>query len=440
MNPELFVVLLKDSVAIQPSSNNQLQTKDSFFMPRFQNTHTVYKSSRSPYARGGNNQRRKAPSKHGQYIDPARFVRVATPVTAEDYTPEHMFADFKVDPRLHANIAAKGYIAPTPIQDKTIALGLDGKDVIGIASTGTGKTAAFAVPILHRLMSEKNARALIVAPTRELAQQIEEEARQLGKGGGFTGALLIGGSAMVPQLRDLRGGPRIVIGTPGRIKDHIERRTLDLGQFNIVVLDEVDRMLDMGFVDDVRLLLKQLATDRQSFYFSATMDARVNTLIQAFSPNAITISLKASDTSENVHQDVVNFSSKEDKMSKLHDILIDADVKKAIVFDETQRNVERLSKELLARGFNVDDIHGGKTQGQRQRALAAFKQNKINVLVATDVAARGIDVSDITHVINFSQPHTYDDYVHRIGRAGRAGKTGYALTFVEGGGQSQSRY
>jgi superfamily II DNA/RNA helicase len=400
-------------------------------MPGYQNRHTVYKSSRSPYARGGNNQRRKAPSKHGQYIDPARFVKVAQPVKSEDYTPENMFADFPVDARLHANISAKGYVAPTPIQDKTIALGLAGKDVIGIASTGTGKTAAFAVPILHQLMSDKTSRALIVAPTRELAQQIEEEARSLGRGGGFTGALLIGGSAYGPQLHDLRSNPRIVIGTPGRIKDHIERRTLDIAKFNIVVLDEVDRMLDMGFVDDVRLLLKQLATERQSFYFSATMDTRVSNLINTFSPNAETISLKASDTSENVHQDVVHYAGRTDQQEKLHDILIHPDTYKVIVFDETQRGVERLEKSLVERGFHVEAIHGGKTQGQRQRALKRFKNNDVKILIATDVAARGIDVADITHVVNYSQPHTYDDYVHRVGRAGRAGRTGYALTFVE---------
>ena len=401
-------------------------------MPGYQNRHTVYKSSRSPYARGGNTQRRKAPSKHGQYIDPARFVKVAKPPTQEEaYVPENMFADFQVDPRLHANIAAKGYVTPTPIQDKTIALGLIGNDVIGIANTGTGKTAAFAVPILHRLMTDKSAYALIVAPTRELAQQIEEECRSLGRGGGFTGAILIGGSPMGPQLRDLRANPRIVIGTPGRIKDHIERHTLDIAKFNIVVLDEVDRMLDMGFVDDVRLLLNKLATVRQSFYFSATMDSRVNGLISTFSPNATTISLKVSDTSENVHQDVVNYSGRTDQAEKLHDILIHPDTAKVIVFDETQRGVERLEGDLLARGFQVEAIHGGKSQGQRQRALRRFKGNEVKILIATDVAARGIDVSDITHVINYSQPHTYDDYVHRVGRAGRAGRVGYALTFVE---------
>jgi superfamily II DNA/RNA helicase len=390
----------------------------------------AYKSSRSPYSRAPRAQNSKKP-KHGQYIDPARFVKVANPVTAEEYIPEHKFADFAVNPRLQANIAAKGYVNPTPIQDKTIALGLEGKDVIGLANTGTGKTAAFAVPILHRVMTDQRSKALIVAPTRELAQQIEDELRQIGKGGGFTGALLIGGSSYGPQFRDLRANPRVVIGTPGRIKDHIDQGTLRLDLFNMVVLDEVDRMLDMGFVNDVKALLSQLAPQRQAFYFSATMDRRVSDLIATFSPDAVTVSVKQGDTSENVHQDVIPFSDKHNKIEALHNLLIEPVVTKAIIFESTQRNVERLQEDLMSRGFEVEAIHGGKSQGQRQRALDKFKKNQSKILVATDVAARGIDVVDISHVVNYGLPQTYEDYTHRIGRAGRAGRTGYALTFVE---------
>jgi len=275
-----------------------------------------------------------------------------------------------------------------------------------------------------------NARALIIAPTRELAQQIEQEFRSIGKGSGMFGTLLIGGANIGPQLRDLKQDPEIVIGTPGRIKDHLERRTLNLSSFNVVVLDEVDRMLDMGFIQDVREILNSLAPVRQSFFFSATMESKVQSLIETFSHEPVTVTVKTGETSESVHQDVVNFNGKEDKLAKLHDLLLQGDIK-AIVFDETQRNVERLSNELVARGFNADAIHGGKTQGQRQRALDKFKKNQIKILVATDVAARGIDVVDITHVINYGQPNSYEDYVHRIGRAGRAGRVGYALTFVE---------
>ncbi len=387
----------------------------------------AYKSSRSPYAKP---KPQRKPRGVGQYINPQRFIKTASTVMADSYEPQHVFADFAFDARLHANIAAKGYVTPTPIQDQTIALGLAGKDVIGIASTGTGKTAAFALPILNRLMNDTTSKALIVAPTRELAQQIEVECRTMGKGGGFTGALLLGGMAYGPQLRDLRAKPRIVIGTPGRIKDHLEQKTLDLSDFNLVVLDEVDRMLDMGFVNDVRLLLGLLSAKRQSFYFSATMDTRVSNLIRTFSPDAELVTLAASDTSENVHQDIIGFDGKTDKQEKLHDILIQPDTVKTIVFEATQRGVERLENDLAARGFNVASIHGGKSQAQRARALKSFKENAVKILVATDVAARGLDVTDITHVINYSQPNTYDDYIHRVGRAGRAGRIGYALTFV----------
>jgi ATP-dependent RNA helicase RhlE len=399
-------------------------------MPATQRSRYAYKTSRSPYARKPREQRVKKP-KHGQYIDPSKFVKIAKPVTAEAYVPTHEFMDFAVDSRILANLSKKGFVNPTPIQDQTIPLGLEGEDVIGIANTGTGKTAAFAVPILHRLMTDTTSKALVVAPTRELAQQIEDECRQIGKNGGFIGALLIGGSAYGPQLKDLRHGPRIVIGTPGRIKDHIEQGSLDLSDFNIVVLDEVDRMLDMGFVHDVQLLLSKLAPKRQSFYFSATMDSRVSGLINGFSPNAVTVSVKQGDTSDNVHQDVIPYADKASKLEGLHNLLIEPLVAKSIIFESTQRNVERLQKELTTRGFKVEAIHGGKTQGQRQRALDHFKKGDSKILIATDVAARGIDVADVTHVVNYGMPQTYEDYTHRIGRAGRAGKVGYALTFVE---------
>ncbi len=378
------------------------------------------------------NRRPARGGRRGDYIDPARFVATAKPTQAVDYTPTHTFSDFAVDPVIHRNLVAKGFTIPSPIQDQTIPLGLQGRDVIGIANTGTGKTAAFVIPVIHALISRQNSRALIVAPTRELAQQIEQECRSIGKGGGFSGAILIGGTGMGTQLKDLRNKPRLVIGTPGRIKDHLERRTLNLENFNIVVLDEVDRMLDMGFLPDVSFLLKQLAPKRQSFFFSATMDPRVTGLIGNFSENPETVSVKSGESSDHVNQDVVRYAGLTDKLEKLHDLLIKEEVAKAIIFDETQRSVERLNNELIARGFKAEAIHGGKTQGQRQRALESFKKNRTTILVATDVAARGIDVADITHVINYSQPQTYQDYTHRIGRAGRAGRVGHALTFVAG--------
>jgi superfamily II DNA/RNA helicase len=197
-----------------------------------------------------------------------------------------------------------------------------------------------------------------------------------------------------------------------------------------VILDEVDRMLDMGFINDVTDILSQASVERQSMFFSATLDAKVRNLIHSFSKDPVVVSIAASTSSDNVHQDVVRFSGNTDRLEKLHDILLKDNVSKVILFDETQRSVERLSNELVARGFKADAIHGGKSQGQRQRALDKFKRNDIKILVATDVAARGIDVADITHVVNYTVPQSYDDYIHRIGRAGRAGQVGYALTFV----------
>ena len=393
----------------------------------------AYRGSRSPsVANRRHQQPKRRPQGRGQYISPDRFVRSAKPRTEETtYESTNAFADFDVHPKLHANLVAKGYEVPSPIQDQTIPHGLAGDDVIGIANTGTGKTAAFAVPLLHRLMVDKQARALIVAPTRELAEQIQDECRSIARGSGLFGALLIGGSSMGKQLADLKHRPRIVIGTPGRIKDHLERGTLKLAQFNLVVLDEVDRMLDMGFLPDMTTILNQLAPQRQSFFFSATMDTRVRNLIANFSQNPITISVRTSDTSDNVHQDIVRFSGKTDKMQKLQVLLADESVEKVIIFDETQRGVERLGNELADMGFKVDAIHGGKSQGQRQRALRRFKKSEVNILVATDVAARGIDVADITHVVNYGIPQTYEDYTHRVGRAGRAGRIGFALTFVD---------
>ncbi len=379
---------------------------------------------------GGGAGRTKKRGNAKQYIHPSKFVQAARPIEHVEYIPQNAFADFPLLPLIHENITKKGYIIPSPIQDQTIPHGLSGSDIIGLANTGTGKTAAFLIPILQRILTEKM-KAIIIAPTRELAQQIEEEFGSFAKGSGLSGALLIGGSSMGMQLRELRDNPSIVFGTPGRIKDHIDRRTLDLSTFNIVVLDEVDRMLDMGFVTDITEILSQTAQPRQSLFYSATMDARVSALTGKFLEDPITVSVVTGATSDNVEQDVIRYEPHEEKISKLHDLLVTKGVTKALVFDDTQRSVEKLSTQLIARGFAADAIHGGKSQGQRQRALNRFKKSEVTVLVATDVAARGIDVTDISHVINYSTPNSYDDYVHRVGRAGRAGRKGFAFTFVD---------
>ncbi len=389
---------------------------------------TIY-SSRPRNGRSSFNSRR--PSRPGkQYIHPSKFIKTAKPVEEVVYNATHSFDNFEINDLIKRNVISKGYETPSPIQDQSIPAGLEGRDIIGIANTGTGKTAAFAIPVLNKLMNDRNSNALVLAPTRELAIQIQDECKSFAVGSGLRGAMLIGGAPMGPQLRDLKARPDIVIGTPGRIKDHVERGTLNLSKFNIVVLDEVDRMVDMGFINDIRQLLGELATPRQSFFFSATIDNKVEALMRTFLNDPVHVSVRTGDTGENIEQSVIQYQGNMTKIDKLHDVLIDEKVAKVLVFDDTQRSVERLSKELQSRGFAADAIHGGKTQGARQRALNRFRTNEITILVATDVAARGIDVADITHVVNYSQPNTYDDYVHRIGRAGRAGRIGYALTFV----------
>ena len=384
---------------------------------------------------GPNNNRRNFAGKSkkaGESIHYSRYIKPASAVQADEvYQPEHTFADFEVNLLLKQNIEKKGIVTPSPIQDQSIPVALAGNDIVGIANTGTGKTLAFAIPVINRLMNEPGSKALVLAPTRELAEQIEIEMKSIGKGSGLFGATLIGGVNMRPQFMALKDNPEIIIGTPGRVKDHLQRGTLDLSNVNMIVLDEFDRMLDMGFVNDMRMILGELADDRQSFFFSATLDAKVKSLVTEFTKDPVTVSVKSGETTDTVEQNVVFYKDKAEKIDLLHDLLIDEAAKKVLIFHETKYGADRLGQTLVDRGFAAGSIHGGKTQGARSRTLREFKSNTTNVLVATDVAARGIDVSDITHVINYAEPQTYADYVHRIGRAGRAGKTGFALTFVE---------
>ncbi len=348
----------------------------------------------------------------------------------EVYTPKHTFADFAIDERIKANIAAKGYVTPTPIQDQIIPHVLEGRDVVGIANTGTGKTAAFLIPLLNKVVQDRSQRILIIVPTRELAQQIEEEYLGFARGSGFLSASVVGGANINPQKRRLRDDPYFVIGTPGRLKDLMSQRALDLSKFQTVVLDEADRMLDMGFIHDMKFIMSHMSRERHTLFFSATLSREIEALVGNFLNNPVRVSVKTGDTSASVHQDVVRTSGKQ-KIDVLHDLLIQPEFSKVLVFGRTKHGVEKLSKTLQQRGFTAESIHGNKNQNKRQRALSDFKGNRVQVLVATDVAARGIDVADVSHVINYELPTTYEDYVHRIGRTGRGGKRGKALTFVD---------
>ncbi len=363
-------------------------------------------------------------------FDPSLLVQKAAPATDEaKYTPQNTFSEFPINKKLKENILAKGYSLPTPIQDQAIPHILKGKDLVGVANTGTGKTAAFLIPLINQAINDPGARVLIVTPTRELATQVNDELRIFCRGLKLFSALCVGGLSINPQINKLRRGPHFVVGTPGRLKDLSNRRILKFADFSAIVLDEVDRMLDMGFIDDVKEIIDNLPANRLSLFFSATISPKVRAVMHAFLKDPVFITIKSAQTSKNVDQDVVRIGKKP-KVDVLHDLLISDGFDKVLVFGRTKFGIEKLSTELGKRGFNVASIHGNKTQAQRQSALRKFKANHVQALLATDVASRGLDIDSVTHVINFDLPETYDDYVHRIGRTGRADKTGVALTFV----------
>jgi superfamily II DNA/RNA helicase len=343
---------------------------------------------------------------------------------------KHAFIDFGFTPEIQRNLDHKGYKTPTPIQDQAIGAILNGSDLIGLANTGTGKTAAFLLPMINKVHQNRNERVLIIAPTRELAQQIEAELHQFSYGMKIFYATCVGGMPIHKQIRDLNKRPNFVIGTPGRLKDLANRGYIKFGTFNNVILDEVDRMCDMGFINEIRLFLSQLPANRQSLFFSATLPPKIRELVLAFAKNPTTIQVKSQEAAANVEQKVIR-ATREQKFDKLKDILSGVDANRVLIFSETKRGVEKLSQDLIAHGFKADSIHGDKRQSQRQRSLTDFKQARIDILVATDVAARGLDIKDVSHVINYTTPQTYEDYVHRIGRTGRADALGKALTFVE---------
>lgn len=383
----------------------------------------------------GSRPRHFSPKKPRKVIklDPNLFVNKAVDTSNAPVVHEirHVFNDFALCNELKVNIGNKGFTKPTPIQDQAIPFILEGRDVIGIANTGTGKTAAFLIPSINKVFTNKREKVLIVAPTRELALQIDDELRGFAKDMRLFSVLTIGGASLNRQRQELKRGHDFVIGTPGRLKDLIQQRAIDLSQFRTVILDEVDRMVDIGFIKDITYLISLLPKQRQSLFFSATVTDKVEEILTQFVTNPVTVSVKTANTAETIEQDIVKVPHGASKIDILHDLLIADGSDKVMVFGRTKWGIEKLTRELIARGFKAASIHGNKTQGQRQRALSAFKTNQISILLATDVASRGIDVDDVSHVINYDAPESYDDYVHRIGRTGRANKRGKALTFVE---------
>jgi len=348
-----------------------------------------------------------------------------------EHVIQNDFNDFLINDQLKRNISEKHYVIPTPIQDQSIPAILQGKDIIGIANTGTGKTAAFLIPLIQKISCDNTQKVLIVTPTRELALQILDEFNSFAKGLQIKAVLCIGGANIEAQKNQLRQNFNFVIGTPGRLKDLIGTKQLNLSLFNNVVLDETDRMVDIGFIGDIKYFISLLPQKRQSLFFSATVPPAVKQILNDFVKNPITVSVKKRETLNNIAQDIIRIIDKSKKVDLLHDLLIQEGFDKVLVFGRTKWKMQKLSDELIKRGFKAGSIHGNKRQSQRIKVLEQFKRNEIQVLLATDIASRGLDINDVSHVINFDLPATFEDYIHRIGRTGRANKKGVAITFVE---------
>ena len=330
-----------------------------------------------------------------------------------------------------------GYQQPTPIQSKSVALLLDGHDLMGVAQTGTGKTAAFALPLLQRLdqanepARPRQPKSLILAPTRELALQIHTELENFAKNTSLRSTVIFGGVGQNPQVRQLQKGVDVLVATPGRLLDLVGQGYVDLSMICVLVLDEADRLLDMGFIPDVKRIVQQTPKSRQSLLFSATMSKGVSQLARNMLRDPIRVDVSPKQpTVKKIDQRVI-MVEKPDKLEVLQTLLHDESLSRAIVFTRTKHGANKVAKKLCAAGVSADAIHGNKSQSARQRALADFKKGRTWVLVATDIAARGLDIEGVSHVINFELPHEPEGYVHRIGRTGRAGASGVAWSLVD---------
>ncbi|HEY7623724.1 MAG TPA: DEAD/DEAH box helicase, partial [Candidatus Limnocylindria bacterium] len=345
--------------------------------------------------------------------------------------PTARFGELAIHPDISRAIDELGFMAPTPVQTQAIPILQEGRDLFAQAQTGTGKTAAFAIPILEKVdPTLKRPQALVVVPTRELALQVTREFGAIGKYRKSHEVAIYGGVPYGPQERALARGTQIVIGTPGRLLDHIERGNLDLSAVRVVILDEADRLLDMGFAPEVRRLLRRVPEGRQTALFSATLVADVRDLAQRFSRDAVEVSIEPEkqnvDTVEQVYVEVLD----QDKVRALEELLRRYETDQVLVFRHTKRGVDDLEEKLRKRRHNVAAIHGDMTQRERERTLQSFRDGALHVLIATNVAARGLHIEDISHVVNYDLPEDAEVFTHRVGRTGRAGKTGVAITFV----------
>lgn len=387
-------------------------------------SHGVFRGGR----RGSNRNKRKIPT-----FDPSQFINTnPIDVIEEVFIPKNSFDTLDIDRRIAQRLTELKIISPTPIQDQTIPEILKGRDIVGLAETGTGKTAAFLIPLIQKTLLDNNHLTLILAPTRELAIQINEEMRSLTKGLRIFSTICVGGVNIGPQISSLRYTNHFIIGTPGRVIDLINRKSILPHEMNVVVLDEADRMLDMGFINDMKAILSATPKHRQTLFFSATMSEVTNRLVHDFLNNPVEVSVKKKDIANSIEQDVVYYKDGS-KFDTLINLIKGSTFRRVIIFGAMKHSVERLSKDLIKSGVKTVSIHGNKNHGRRQRALQTFKDGDARVMVATDVAARGIHVDNVTHVINYDLPQTFNDYVHRIGRTGRVLQRGKALTFIKSG-------
>jgi ATP-dependent RNA helicase RhlE len=342
------------------------------------------------------------------------------------------FNDFNLSASLKKRLAACNFTTPTPVQNGAIPPALEGRDVLATAQTGTGKTLSFLIPVIEKLQAtqSKSASALILLPTRELAMQVEQTFRTLTQGSSLNVALVVGGLAEGPQLQAIRRGARLIVATPGRLEDYIKRRMVKLNEVQILVLDEVDRMLDMGFKPAIKRIAGELPADRQTLCYSATLDAPIKEVIREYLKNPARIEIgSVLKPAENVRLQTFEVTS--DKKQELLEHLLKTEEGSFLVFVRTKHGADRVAQRLVRSGHGATSIHGDRTQAQRTAALRSFAKGGHRILVATDVAARGLDVDHIAHVVNYDLPKVAEDFVHRVGRTGRASKTGVASTFAQ---------
>lgn len=388
--------------------------------------------------KGKNNQRPSRPFNRSNNrqaestLDPSLFVKKAAPVTETKYVSKRTISELPIDSRIKNNLIAKGYARPTEIQDRTLEAILAENDLLGIAQTGTGKTGAFLIPIVNnRLNSKPSNQILVVVPTRELAVQVQQEYDSIVKGLSMRSHCFIGGTSVGKDISLLRQPVHLIIGTPGRLTDLARQGALRLNNFDTLILDEFDRLLDMGFSRDIQFIVKAMNNRKQTILFSATEEKSQRELIRELLRQPVEVRVSnGKTTGDHIDQEIVRVAPGESKMGVLLRMVKDEAFQKVIVFADTKHGVKTVTKKLHQSGVRVDEIHGNKSQNYRLKALNDFKTGRIKVLVATDVAARGLDISEVTHVINFQQPRNFDSYIHRIGRTGRAGKGGKAFTFV----------